>query len=277
MYYIIYKTTNKINGHFYIGYHKTNNLEDSYLGSGSILKYAIKKYGEENFKREILYVFPTKEEAIIKEMEIVNNDLINSPNTYNLRLGGDGGWSYINEVLNQNIQYKNQFKKKVQEGVRKSIESGKMDESFRLNGIRFAKMNKEKLPFLGKSHSSITREKISENNGSKLSKESIKKRLEILKEIQFGWGWKSKIADCWRIPHQHVKSFLDKNLIGVRIKTPHHISWDGVSSDIEFTGTVKSYFLSEDTGNLLMLTIEGDFDMGTKIIGVKEDIFEFID
>jgi len=43
---IIYKTTNLINGKYYIGKDKYNN--PSYLGSGFILYQAIKKYGKEN-------------------------------------------------------------------------------------------------------------------------------------------------------------------------------------------------------------------------------------
>jgi hypothetical protein len=277
MFYIIYKTKNKINDRFYIGYHKTTNLDDDYLGSGIAIKEAIQKYGRSNFEREILYVFPTREEAIIKEMEIVNEEFINDPQTYNIKIGGDGGWEYVNEKLNLLPEYKNRFKENTRNGIIKSISEGKYDESFRKNGIRLAKMNMESPPFLGKIHSKESKKNISLNNGSKLSKEDIRKRLLELKKTQFGWGWKSKIAEKWRIPHQHVKSFLDKNLIGARIKTAYHISWDGRCSDIEFIGTVKSYFLSEDTENLLMLTIEGDFDMGTKVIGVKEDILEFID
>lgn len=49
---IIYKTTNLINGKFYIGRDKFNNSE--YLGLGKILQSAIEKYGKENFKKEIL-------------------------------------------------------------------------------------------------------------------------------------------------------------------------------------------------------------------------------
>ena len=40
---IIYKTTNLINGKFYIG--KDSKNDPNYLGSGKILKKAFKKYG----------------------------------------------------------------------------------------------------------------------------------------------------------------------------------------------------------------------------------------
>ncbi len=41
MYYVIYKTTNLVNGKFYIGKHQTNDLNDGYIGSGKILRLAI--------------------------------------------------------------------------------------------------------------------------------------------------------------------------------------------------------------------------------------------
>lgn len=56
-YFTIYKTTNLCNGKYYIGQHRTNNVNDDYLGSGIILKDAIKKYGKNNFKKEILFIF----------------------------------------------------------------------------------------------------------------------------------------------------------------------------------------------------------------------------
>ena len=45
---IVYRTTNKINGRYYIGMQNTNN--ESYLGSGLALVKAVKKYGGEKGK-----------------------------------------------------------------------------------------------------------------------------------------------------------------------------------------------------------------------------------
>lgn len=39
-YYYLYKITNLINEHFYYGVHRTNGLNDGYMGSGSRLKNA---------------------------------------------------------------------------------------------------------------------------------------------------------------------------------------------------------------------------------------------
>jgi len=91
MRYIIYKTTNLINKKYYIGCHQTNNLNDGYLGSGKYLKRAIKKYGSENFKYEILHEVDTKEEMFNIEKTLVNKTLVENPQTYNLKIGGSGG------------------------------------------------------------------------------------------------------------------------------------------------------------------------------------------
>lgn len=62
-FYIVYRTTNILSGKYYIGSHSTYKVEDGYLGSGKILKMAIRKYGRPNFSREIL-CFCTTHEAM---------------------------------------------------------------------------------------------------------------------------------------------------------------------------------------------------------------------
>jgi len=97
MYYIIYETTNLIDGKKYIGKHQTNNIDDSYLGSGIRLVNAIKKYGAENFKKNILHVFDNEFDMNQKEAELVNASLIENDQYYNIALGGYGGITVLYE------------------------------------------------------------------------------------------------------------------------------------------------------------------------------------
>jgi hypothetical protein len=87
-YHYVYKTINKLNGMEYIGVHSTDNLDDNYLGSGTYLRYAFKKYGPTNFQKEIIQHFETREEAEKKEKELVSFDYITDKKVYNLVLGG---------------------------------------------------------------------------------------------------------------------------------------------------------------------------------------------
>jgi group I intron endonuclease len=82
-----------VNGKIYVGVHKLadTSYSRSYLGSGCALKPAIEKYGKENFRRATLAEFSCAKDAYEAETQMVTEEFCNRKNTYNLRIGGEGG------------------------------------------------------------------------------------------------------------------------------------------------------------------------------------------
>ena len=110
MKYIVYETTNLVNNKIYIGVHKTEDPDkfDGYLGCGVYVnqpytyahpkthfQFAVKKYGPNNFKRIVLAVFETLQEASDLERELVNEEFLSRSDVYNMILGGVDDNFYI--------------------------------------------------------------------------------------------------------------------------------------------------------------------------------------
>lgn len=217
MFYIVYKTTNQVNGKFYIGTHKTIDLNDDYLGSGTLLRRAIDKYGAVNFKKEILFVFDNPEEMFAKEAEIVTDDFLAENNTYNLKRGGFGGFDLINKIgknlyhdkdgncLNGIVNSKNLLHGNMLKNV--LVERNEWN-SYREKISKNKKEYFQKHPanFLGKKHSDETKKKISQSNsihqkGSKNSQygtmwitdEISSKKIKTSDPIPVGWKRGRKI------------------------------------------------------------------------------------
>lgn len=96
MYFYVYKIINKLNGKFYIGAHLTKNLNDGYMGSGVNIRRAIKKYGIENFEKEILKFFSNIDDMYEYEKGLVTEDFCKSELVYNMAPGGSGGSIIVN-------------------------------------------------------------------------------------------------------------------------------------------------------------------------------------
>lgn len=119
MHFLIYKITNNINGKIYIGAHKTNDINDSYMGSGKHIKAAVKKYGRDSFTKEILHIFDNPHDMYLKETEIVNSEFIQRYDTYNCKVGGRGGQTgFMSE------EEKNAFKEKMSKTQKERYASG---------------------------------------------------------------------------------------------------------------------------------------------------------
>ena len=87
-----YKTTNTLNGYYYLGKYGSENPEtDSYLGSGTAFRRALKKYGREVFVKEILAEFETEDEAYAFERNLISENDLKSNQCYNIVPGGRGG------------------------------------------------------------------------------------------------------------------------------------------------------------------------------------------
>ena len=214
MYYLIYKITNLIDNKIYIGCHKTKDINDGYMGSGKYLKHAIEKHGLENFTKEVLFVFDNSLEMFAKEKELVNEDFLATENTYNLKIGGFGGFDYINltktkeelsiqgkkgggisSLLRNNrmkndLLYKTEFYNKISLSLKKGFKEGSIIPSKNFLGKHHTEASKNKI---GLSNSKFTGEKNSQfdtcwiyNLELKVSKK-IKK--ELIKEyIASGWS-----------------------------------------------------------------------------------------
>jgi group I intron endonuclease len=174
----VYLTTNLINGKQYVGSHEGNE-NDNYLGSGKpALSNAIKKYGKENFSRDILEICDPSLNLLLEEKYIKKfNTLV--PNGYNISpTGGLNGGGHHSE-----------------ESKRK-ISKSSIGKPPTRKGVKLSKETKEKLRIshLGKNHSEESKKKISESKlgqisprkGVILSKETRKKISEAKKGKSWG-------------------------------------------------------------------------------------------
>lgn len=151
---VIYKTTNLINGKIYIGQDSKNNPK--YLGSGIALNNAIKKYGKENFKKEILEHCVNKKDMDEKEKHWITELNARDKNVgYNITKGGDGCLGCSNKGII--------FTKEHKENISKN----------------HADVSGENNPMFGKTHTADVKEKLRNANlGKKLSEKTKIKMSE---------------------------------------------------------------------------------------------------
>jgi group I intron endonuclease len=200
---IIYKTTNLINGKFYIGKDKHNNPK--YFGSGKILKQALKKYGVENFTKEIIEECSDEKCWLEREIYWIQYyDSIN--NGYNIASGGNGGDTISNnpnkeligkrhsEKMKDPLVNKNKAKGRVVKLKKKDDPNwvnprlgkpspliGRTTGKKGIPNPKHSEWMKENNPFKGKTHSDEHKLKLKESNSKPKSEEHKRKISETLK------------------------------------------------------------------------------------------------
>lgn len=207
-YHFIYKTTNLLSGRYYIGMHSTDNLEDGYLGSGNRIKLSIRKYGKENFSREILEFCETRVELKKREEEVVTLDEISKEECINLRVGGYGGFSSEEHMIKcseagvkaklKRLNEDSKFKYLMVEQGCTALKQARKDGKGILKGDKNQYQN-----WTGKKHTEETKVKMSESskgngigeNNSQygtcwITKDSINKKIkrdDLLNYENEGW------------------------------------------------------------------------------------------
>lgn len=171
MIHYVYEITNNINGKIYVGVHSTKDVNDGYMGSGKHLKQAIIKYGIDNFTKRIIEFYPNADECYAAERDIVNAEFVMRSDTYNLKIGGEGGWDHITKsssfseqcsnaaIAGNTIRWKNEDwsraqRAKISKRLVEEHSSGKRD------------LTNFTQSFAGKKHTEETKNKI----GAKVSK-----------------------------------------------------------------------------------------------------------
>lgn len=174
MYHFIYKTINLINGKYYKGKHSCNKLDDGYLGSGTALKFAIQKYGKENFERHIIEFVESAELLSEIEKTFITIDDIISENCYNLTLGGYGGKI---SLFKENPKY---------EAIRAKLAKIKLEQRKEISKRTIEQHRKAKdlgynTCMMGKSQSEKQKESLSKRmKGIPKTKEAIEKQKASL-------------------------------------------------------------------------------------------------
>ena len=173
VHYIIYKITNRVNGKIYVGMHQTKDLNDGYMGSGIAIGKAIKKYGLDNFKKEILCECSSFEEMNKKEAEIVNSEFVAREDTYNLSTGGTYGWENVNKVMRKDPERERLRKLHAAEAVKRWASNLTEEDHRRLklkarkavenhpDSFNFAGSRN---PMFGKTHSTSIRKRLSDTH-----------------------------------------------------------------------------------------------------------------
>lgn len=150
----VYRITNLVNGKTYIGQHTVKKgrtiTSDTYWGSGILLREAYKKYGKENFKKEILISGEfTKGELDRLEIEQISKERQAGRAEYNIANGGDG-WNEGMREAHQKAIHSENYKRRHSEAMRRAHKLGHCKG--------FVKHD----TFTGKHHSEETKKKISE-------------------------------------------------------------------------------------------------------------------
>lgn len=201
----IYKTTCNITGRWYIGMHSTYNLNDGYMGSGLILRRSIRKYGVDNHTKEILEYVDSREKLVLREIEIINEELISNEFCMNLKRGGEGGFSSEDHKLRCTIAGNDKLRDLLIDIDYKEKHCLRLNEANKKARLDGKIINIQKnYSWSGKNHSEETKELMSEK----------KKGVGIGEtNSQYGTSWITKDGFNKKIKKEEIIIWLNEGWV----------------------------------------------------------------
>lgn len=184
----IYKITNLINGKIYVGQHSKSDcsmeeLDTSYWASGIKINLAFKKYGKENFCREIICWCNTEEELNNKEKYYIAYYNATDDNIgYNIAEGGVAG----HMIAGYTEEEKEMWKANISKAVKEAMQSPEIYERF-MKGIQNRSTNQEWKDKLAQIASAQPHKPMSEETKAKLREINLGNKYGIGNKSRTGY------------------------------------------------------------------------------------------
>lgn len=219
-YYTVYQITNLVNNKIYVGAHQTDDLEDGYMSSSNSVASAIKKYGKDKFVKTILHQCEDETSMYKKEAEIVTEAFIGRPDTYNIKLGGYGGWSHYQGTI--------QHKESCSRGGQARRDSMPVGKPFEKGSDRTKAISKK---------ANETKKKLWEENPEK-------REVAVAKLSEYQTNNNSMSGKCWCVPIGSTAHNKDKKVFPIN-SIPD--GWIRVAENLDLrkrkSGTYGKYWI----------------------------------
>jgi group I intron endonuclease len=235
---VIYKTTNLLNGKIYVGQSKHN--KSTYLGSGTYIKKAIKKYGRENFNREVLEYCETSEDLNERELYWIKKlKATDRKIGYNVRLKNQG--LYTTQSRERQMHFKG---KKLTDEHRANISKGLEGYKKTTEHIRKIQQNMDRSYMQTEEYRNNMSMSTSGSKNGMYGKKHTEETKQLISQKKLGnVPWNKGI-----VKPNYYKNMLENNLI--KLQLHFNVDMDELISNIDtyVTNAKKNGLIPKNKG-----------------------------
>jgi len=131
LYHQVIEIRNLYNGRIYVSTHSTSNPNDEYMGSGTAITKAYKRFGKNAFMKRVLHYAKDVDELRFWERIIVDEEFVRTSHTYNVYKGGGGR----KKTTNKTVKVKKEPVQKQPKEVSKPIIIQQEDDSWIISAV----------------------------------------------------------------------------------------------------------------------------------------------